>query len=97
VSVATLLSGLGAGLLLGLLLDLPATPAQRLTSGAGVASLLGSGTWLLLDRHLGNVAVGVLAGVLLALGAGLVTGLETGLIASGPTSDRPRGIRDDGS
>jgi hypothetical protein len=87
VSVATLLAGLGAGLLLGLLLDLPTTPAQRLTSGAGVAFLLGSGTWLLVDRRLGNVAVGVLAGVLLAAGAGMLTGLVTGLVASGPTSD----------
>jgi len=90
VAVANLLAGLGAGLLLGLLLDLPTTPAQRLVSAAGVALLLGSGAWLLLDRRLDDVAVGLLAGLLFAFGAGLLAGL-----VGGPRSDRLPGNRHD--
>jgi len=87
VAFAHVLAGLGAGLLLGLLLDLPRTSAQRAVAVAGVASLLAAGTWLLLDRGLGTVAVGVLGGVLLALGTGLLSGL-----VGHHRSGRPPGI-----
>ena len=95
MAIAEMLTGVGAGLLLGLLLDLAVTPTQRVVGGAGVAALLGSGTWLLLEQARGDVAVGVVAGVLLALGAGLVSGLVCGLV-HGPTdggspSGRPAG------
>ena len=83
---ANVLAGVGAGLLLGLLLELPRTTAQRLVGVAGVASLLGAGTWLLLDRGLGTAAVSVLAGLLLALGTELVSGLVGGHRSGQPPS-----------
>ena len=83
---ANVLAGVGAGLLLSLLLELPRTTAERLVGVAGVASLLGAGIWLLLEVGLGITAVGVLGGVLLALGTGLVSGL-----VGGHRSGRPPG------
>jgi hypothetical protein len=81
VGIANALVGLGAGLLLGLLLDLPGAPAQRGVAVGGVAALLAGGVWLLLDRDLGDVALALLAGLLLALGSGLVARLGSGLAA----------------
>ena len=82
MGTANALVGLGAGLLLGLLLDLPTAPAQRGVAAGGVAALLAGGIWLLLDRDLDDVALALLAGLLLALGSGLVARLGSGLAAS---------------
>jgi len=92
VGTANALLGLGAGLLLGLLLDLPTTPAQRTVAVGGVAALLAGGVWLLLDHDLDDAALCLLAGLLLALGSGLVFRLGSGLAAS----RRPDGGGDHG-
>ena len=81
MGTANALVGLGAGLLLGLLLDLPTAPAQRAVAVGGVAAVLAGGVWLLLDHDLDGAALCLLAGLLLALGSGLVFRLGSGLAA----------------
>ena len=89
MGIATALLGLGAGLLLGRLLELRSSPAQRLVTVGGVAAVLAGGLAVLLDHGLDDAALGVGSGLLLALATGLVTRLGAGLHA-GSVTRRPR-------
>lgn len=89
MGIAAAILGLGAGLLLGRLLELRSTPAQRLVTVGGVAAVLTGGLAVLLGHGFDDAALGVGSGLLLALATGLVTRLGAGLHA-GSAARRPR-------